>query len=57
MGKDYIKRFIFRELIEWKNSASRKPLVIRGVRQVGKTWIMVEFGKKHFKDYVYFNFG
>jgi predicted AAA+ superfamily ATPase len=51
-----MERFIFKDLIEWKNSDVRKPLVIRGVRQVGKTWLMIEFGKKYFKNYVYFNF-
>jgi len=44
------------ELIKWKNNAERKPLIIRGARQVGKTWLMTEFGKAHYKDYVYFNF-
>ena len=33
------------ELIRWKNSKDRKPLIIRGARQVGKTWLMQEFGK------------
>lgn len=45
-----------RELVEWKNSDDRKPLIIRGARQVGKTWLMKEFGKVHYKNYVYFNF-
>ena len=43
-------------LLEWKNDKRRKPLIIKGARQVGKTWLMHEFGKKHYADYVYFNF-
>lgn len=44
------------QLVAWKNSDDRKPLIIQGARQVGKTWLMKEFGKKHFKNFVYFNF-
>lgn len=44
------------ELIKWKNSKDRKPLVIRGSRQVGKTWLMKEFGKKNYEKYAYINF-
>ncbi len=44
------------KLIEWKNSENRKPLIIRGARQVGKTWLMKEFGSIHYKSFVYFNF-
>ena len=43
-------------LKEWKVSKTRKPLIIRGARQVGKTWLMKEFGKNYYKSYVYFNF-
>jgi predicted AAA+ superfamily ATPase len=43
-------------LVEWKNSNSRKPLIIRGARQVGKTWLMREFGKTHYEKYAYINF-
>lgn len=49
-------RFVFEKLIEWKNSNERKPLILQGARQVGKTWIMKEFGKRCFDNYVYFNF-
>lgn len=38
------------ELVQWKNSKNRKPLIIRGARQVGKTWLMKEFGKKIMKN-------
>jgi len=49
-------RFALSNLIEWKNSANRKPLILRGARQVGKTWLMKEFGEKQFLSYVYVNF-
>lgn len=44
------------ELERWKVDADRKPLVLRGARQVGKTWLMKEFGKSRYKSFVYFNF-
>lgn len=43
-------------LVKWKNDAERKPMVLRGARQVGKTWLMKEFGKVHYENSVYFNF-
>ena len=51
-----MERFILNNLIEWKNSKYRKPLILKGVRQVGKTWILKEFGKRYYKNFVYFNF-
>ena len=45
-----------KELEEWKNSKDRMPLIIRGARQVGKTWIMKEFGKTNYKKVAYVNF-
>ena len=50
-----MKRFILEELEEWKVSEYRKPLILRGARQVGKTWVMKEFGKS-FKSVIYLNF-
>ena len=44
------------DLIAWKNSTDRKPLIIRGARQTGKTWLMKEFGEKHYAKTVYINF-
>ncbi len=44
------------ELITWKNSNDRKPMIIRGARQVGKTWLMREFGRTQYKQYAYINF-
>ena len=43
-------------LSKWRNKPNRKPLVIKGARQVGKTWLMKEFGKIHYKNTVYVNF-
>ena len=43
-------------LLQWKVRKDRKPLVLRGARQVGKTWLMKEFGKSHYRNSVYFNF-
>lgn len=51
-----MKRNAINKLIEWKNDPERKPLVLKGARQVGKTWLMKEFGKTQYKNYVYFNF-
>ena len=44
------------ELIDWKESKNRKPLIIRGARQVGKTWLMKEFGERFYEKYAYINF-
>jgi len=44
------------DLLKWKNDKHRKPLIIRGARQVGKTWLMKEFGKTYYKNTVYINF-
>ena len=51
-----MKRDKIENLIRWKNSSIRKPLIIRGARQVGKTWLMKEFGNKHYEQLVYVNF-
>lgn len=44
------------ELIKWKESHRRKPLIIEGARQVGKTWLVKEFAKAHYKNLAYINF-
>lgn len=51
-----MERFVYEELIAWKRSASRKPLIIQGARQVGKTWIMKEFGRREYENVAYINF-
>lgn len=51
-----MERNLFIKLEQWKNKKKRKPLIIQGARQVGKTWIMKEFGKRFFKNTIYINF-
>lgn len=51
-----MKRNAIKELYEWKENNGRKPLVILGARQVGKTWLMKEFGKEAYKKCAYVNF-
>lgn len=51
-----MKRFMMEELIRWKNHKTRKPLVLQGARQVGKTWLVKEFGRTEFQNTVYINF-
>ena len=51
-----MKRNALERLKEWKNSEDRKPMVLRGARQVGKTWLMKEFGKTCYQSMAYFNF-
>lgn len=51
-----MKRDLYNALLAWKSSPRRKPLVLRGVRQSGKTWILKQFAKKEFPDFVYLNF-
>ena len=51
-----MERLIMNELLKWKNSPYRKPLILKGVRQVGKTWVLKEFGKRYYKNVAYFNF-
>jgi hypothetical protein len=51
-----MKRDIYKQLLSWKLSSSRKPLVLKGARQVGKTYILKEFGKGEYDNVAYFNF-
>ena len=48
-----MKRKLMNNLIEWKTKENRKPLVLWGARQVGKTWLMKEFGRQFFSNFVY----
>lgn len=50
-----MKRLIYGQLVQWKNKPHRKPLVVKGARQVGKTWVIKEFGKAEFKSFMYIN--
>lgn len=51
-----MKRFILENLIKWKNSKYRKPLILKGARQIGKTYILKQFGQENYEDVAYFNF-
>lgn len=51
-----MKRLIMDKLVEWKNSINRKPLLLRGARQVGKTYALLEFGRKYYDNVVYLHF-
>lgn len=51
-----MKRFVYSKLVEWKNKNNRKPLILQGARQVGKTWLLEELGKNEFDNVVEINF-
>ena len=51
-----MKRKAIQALINWKSDEDRKPMVLKGARQVGKTWLMKKFGKNYYDNFVYFNF-
>lgn len=51
-----VERLVVSDLLQWKQSKYRKPLILKGVRQVGKTWILNEFGKRYYENVAYFNF-
>ena len=52
----FLKRFILNELIKWKESKYRKPLILKGERQIGKTYILKKFGEENYEGVAYFNF-
>ena len=51
-----LKRKFYDELIAWKNTKSKECLLVKGARQVGKTYIIDKFGKENYKSYIYINF-
>lgn len=51
-----MKRYAMQQLIEWKGKSNRKPLILKGARQVGKTWLMKEFGRTQFQKVAYVSF-
>ncbi len=51
-----LKRNAIQDLVNWKSSEDRKPMVLKGARQVGKTWLMKEFGRNYYDKVAYFNF-
>ncbi|MBQ9537916.1 MAG: ATP-binding protein [Treponema sp.] len=50
-----MKRLLYSHLLEWKNSKTRRPLILEGARQVGKTWLLDEFGANEYKHYIKIN--
>jgi predicted AAA+ superfamily ATPase len=51
-----MERKLLEDLATWRGKANRKPLILQGARQIGKTWLMKTFGERHFKHTAYFNF-
>jgi len=51
-----VERFALSSLVQWKAKSDKKPLIIRGARQVGKTWLMMEFGKRYYDNTIYIGF-
>ena len=51
-----MKREIIKDLLKWKESSNRKPLIVHGARQVGKTYIIKQFGKENYNNLIYVNF-
>lgn len=55
-GGGNVQRFLMDDLVKWKEKENRKPLILKGARQVGKTWLMKEFGRVYFKKTAYVSF-
>ena len=51
-----MKRFLYKDLLNWKNNKKRKPLLLQGARQVGKTYLINEFGNKEYSNFIKLNF-
>ena len=51
-----MERLLMQDLIAWKNSPNKKPLVVQGVRQCGKTFIIEQFAKRYYTDVIYYRF-
>lgn len=51
-----MERLLYEKLLAWKHKADRKPLILKGARQVGKTWLIKKFGSEQFPHFIYFNF-
>lgn len=54
--RNIMERYAMEQLVQWKNKRNRKPLILKGARQVGKTWLMREFGRRYFENVAYVNF-
>jgi predicted AAA+ superfamily ATPase len=55
-GGTKMRRLIWDDLLAWKSRQNKKPLILRGVRQCGKTWLLNQFGQECYHSYAYFNF-
>ncbi|MBR1514922.1 MAG: ATP-binding protein [Bacteroidales bacterium] len=53
---EFIERDITQKLLAWKNEHDRKPLIVRGARQIGKSWAVEDFGKRYYEHFAVFNF-
>ena len=51
-----LKRKIYDKLVEWKNTKNQECLLVKGARQIGKTFIIEKFGKEKYESYIYLNF-
>src|SRR5277367_470569 len=51
-----MKRDLYKRLLQWKNDPARQPLLVQGARQVGKTYLLKEFGTQEYKNFCYINF-
>ena len=51
-----MQRLLYTDLVKWKDDPDRKPLIVKGVRQCGKTWLLNTFSQDCFEDAAYFNF-
>ena len=50
-----MERLTYRKLLDWKKNKNRKPLILNGARQVGKTWLIKEFGSREYENLAYIN--
>ena len=50
-----MERIAYKKLVDWKNNKDRKPLILNGARQVGKTWLLKEFGSREYENVAYIN--
>ena len=51
-----MKRTLYKDLLNWKNGNRRKPLLLQGARQVGKTYLINQFGNNEYLNYIHLNF-
>ena len=56
ISMETIERDVTQQLLAWKNSSDRKPLIVRGARQIGKSWAIEDFGKRYYEHLAVFNF-